>query len=247
MGIICRGRVATGAADVVGQDWLFRGAFMRLRQVAGRRSGKYSNRVKTAACSCVFDFLESRRLFAGEALGTPIAPVLATISNPGANSITLNQHFTNADLPGTLATFNTSLGTITVGLTDAATPLTVANFLKYISSGAYQNTIFHRSAVLSATGGGGTPASPADIIQGGGYVVSGLSLTHIPTNAPVADEYTREIYNDSSGTLAMAKTSAANSATSEWYFNVHSNVSALDKPTTDTSGNQTSYTVLEKC
>ena len=219
---------------------------MRLSQLAGRRSGKSSIRIRSAAAAGVIDRLESRLLFSGETLMTPIAPVLANTSTPSADSITLNQFFTDPNLPGTLATFDTSLGTITVALTDAATPLTVANFLSYVSSGAYKDTIFHRSAVLSATGGGGSPSTPADIIQGGGYVVDGLKIQHIPTEAPVDDEYTKEVLNDSSGTLAMAKTSNANSATSEWYFNVHNNVSALDTPTTDSNSVTTSYTVFGK-
>jgi hypothetical protein len=77
-------------------------------------------------------------------------------------------------------------------------------------------------------------------------VLDGKTLTHIPTNAAVDDEYTTELYGDVAGTLAMAKTSQANSATSEWYFNVHDNVSALDTPTTDSNGVTTSYTVFGK-
>ena len=78
-------------------------------------------------------------------------------------------------------------------------------------------TIFHRSVDLS-TGANGSPSDPGSIIQGGGYNISDGSLAHIPTNAPVADEYTSELYGDVQGTLAMAKTSAADSATSEFLF-----------------------------
>jgi cyclophilin family peptidyl-prolyl cis-trans isomerase len=195
--------------------------------------------------SAVMDVLESRVLFSGETVASPIPAVLANLTTPTNNSITLDQFFTDADIPGTLATFDTTFGTIKVGLTDAATPATVANFLYYINSGEYTNTIIHRSALIVGSGTVG-PANPADIIQGGGYVVSGTSINHIPTVAPVKDEYTTEIYNDSAGTLAMAKTSDANSATSEWYFNVHDTSSGLDTPTTDSNGVTTSYTVFGK-
>jgi cyclophilin family peptidyl-prolyl cis-trans isomerase len=121
----------------------------------------------------------------------------------------------------------------------------VGNFLSYVSSGAYNGDIFHRSAALT-TNLGGSPSAPADIIQGGGYVLHGTTFTHIPTAAPVADEYSSAILNNSAGTLAMAKTSEADSATSEWFFNVHDNNSTLSTPTTDTNGASTSYTVFGK-
>ena len=191
---------------------------------------------------CLIDALESRRLLSGESVPTPIPAVLANAADPSANNITLNQYFTDDVLPGTLATFDTNEGDIQVALTDAATPQTVANFLSYVSSGAYSDTIFHRSVDLS-TGLGGEPEAPATIIQGGGYDISGGSFAHIATNAPVADEYTTEVLHDTAGTLAMAKTSQADSATSEWYFNVSDNTE-LDQPTTDSNGIETSYTVF---
>ncbi len=216
---------------------------MPLSQPAGHRAqrsnGRGTTRAGRKAIACAIDTLESRLLFSGETLSTTIAPVLANVSNPSANAITLDNYFSDSTIPGTLATFDTSLGTITVALTDAATPLTVANFLSYVSSGAYTDTIFHRAAYIASTSG------PNDIIQGGGYVVSGQSFVHIPTKSPVQDEYTTELYGDVAGTLAMAKTSSANSATSEWYFNVNNNTS-LDTPTTDSSGTTTSYTVFGK-
>ena len=191
---------------------------------------------------CLIDALESRQLLSGETVQTPLPAVLANIANPTANNITLNRYFNDATLPGTLVTFQTTEGQIQVGLTDAATPQTVANFLSYVSSNAYNSTFFHRSVDLN-TGLGGSPEAPATIIQGGGYEVSNGSLTHIPTGSPVADEYTTELYGDVAGTLAMAKTSDANSATSEFYFNVTDNTE-LDTPTVDANGVTTSYTVF---
>ena len=227
-----------GVAGFVGE------AFMRWSQQARHRFSKTGKRARRALV-CAIDKLESRQLFSGETVST-ISPILASVSNPSSNSITLNQFFTDSDLPGTVVTFKTNVGTITVSLTDAATPLTVANFLSYVNSGAYNDTIFHRSALLSSSGGGGSPKAPADIIQGGGYKLQGTTFTHIPTSTPVNDEYTTATLNDSSGTLAMAKTAEANSATSEWYFNVHDNQSALDTPTTDSNGVATSYTAFGK-
>jgi cyclophilin family peptidyl-prolyl cis-trans isomerase len=190
------------------------------------------------------DALERRRLFSGEILQTAIAPVLADTTTPTNNSITLNQHFFDPAEPGTIVEFNTSYGVIDVGLTDAATPNTVANFLNYVNSGAYDDSIFHRSSDL-ATGNNASPTDPGSIIQGGGYNVANGTVNAIPSNGNVNDEYTSELYGDVAGTIAMAKTSYANSANSEFYFNVVDNT-FLDTPTTDPNGVTTSYTVFGK-
>jgi len=188
--------------------------------------------------------LEGRRLFSGEYIANAIAPILANTASPASNAITLNQHFNDTTLPGTLVTFNTTEGEIQVGLTDAATPQTVANFLNYVDSGAYNYTFFHRSVDLN-DGADASPSDPGTIIQGGGYNISNNQISAIPTNAPVPDEYTTELYGDVAGTIAMAKTSAANSATSQFYFNVTDNTE-LDTPTTDPTDPSvmTSYTVF---
>ena len=60
--------------------------------------------------------------------------------------------------------FQTTLGGIDVVLTPGVTPNTVTNFLSYVCSGAYSNTIFHRSLTIAA-------AVPPYIIQGGGYAL----------------------------------------------------------------------------
>ena len=217
---------------------------MRLSKHWIKRRNLDGSRASLSKSSCVAQALEERRMFAasGEYIATAIAPVLAHVGSPTSDSITLNQHFNDPVLPGTLVTFSTTQGNIQVGLSDAATPQTVANFLSYLNSGAYNDTIFHRSVDLN-TGNNASPTEPGTIIQGGGYNISGGSLNHIPTNAPVADEYTKELYGDVSGTIAMAKTSEANSATSEFYFNVANNTE-LDTPTTDSTGTATSYTVF---
>jgi peptidyl-prolyl cis-trans isomerase A (cyclophilin A) len=218
---------------------------MRLIPMSLRRRPRSAARAayRTVVTTAI-ESLESRTMLdATSETGSAIAPLLANPTNAANDSINLAQYFTDSTLPGTLVTFNTSLGTIDVGLTDQATPLTVANFLSYVESGAYNGTFFHRSAFLSGTG---TPSAttPSDIVQAGGYNISGGSLNTIATNAPVNDEYTTELYGDVAGTLAMAKTSYADSATDEFYFNENDNSQALDTPTTDPNGVTTSYTVF---
>ena len=107
----------------------------------------------------------------------------------------------------------TSLGNIDIQLDDAAAPATVANFLSYVDSGAYNGSVFHRSV-------------PGFILQGGGFTVdnNGYPLA-IPTNAPVVNEYGLP---NVTGTIAMAKLNGnANSATDQWFFNLVDNTSTL--------------------
>ena len=107
----------------------------------------------------------------------------------------------------------TNMGNIDVELFDAVAPITVANFLKYIHDGDYINTIIHRSV-------------PGFVIQGGGFTINGNSIETIPTDPPIANEYS---LSNLRGTLAMAKLSGdPNSATSQWFFNIADNSSILD-------------------
>ena len=163
-----------------------------------------------------------------EQVVSAIGPVLANTATPASNSVSVAAHFTDPRVPGTVATFNTTGGNIVVALTDQATPATVANFLSYESE--YAGTIFHRSVNVT-TGAGGSPTAPADVVQGGGYSISGGSLNHIAVTAPIPDEYSTETFGDLQYTLAEAKTSDANSGTSEWYFNAHDNTATLDGAT----------------
>lgn len=117
-----------------------------------------------------------------------------------------------ADATGPVVRFATTLGNIDVQLLPASAPNTVTNFLGYVNSGAYATTFIHRSD----TGVG--------IIQGGSYNIQNGQRATIATNAPVNLEYNLP---NARGTLAMARTSDPNSATSGWYFNVTDNSTEL--------------------
>lgn len=113
----------------------------------------------------------------------------------------------------TLVRMETVMGNIDIELYDDITPNTVANFLGYATTGAYDNTFIHRSA-------------PGFVIQGGGYTLSGEQAQHIPENAPVINEFSK---SNLRGTLAMAKLAGdPDSATSEWFFNLADNSGTLD-------------------
>jgi cyclophilin family peptidyl-prolyl cis-trans isomerase len=115
---------------------------------------------------------------------------------------------------GEFVRFSTSLGNIDVQLLPQDAPNSVANFLSYVNSGAYSSTFFHR--LVSGF-----------VLQGGGYDVEGGQIATIPTQAPVANEFS---VSNTRGTLAMAQAGGnPNSATDQWFFNLTDNSSQLDK------------------
>src|SRR5439155_14968721 len=134
-------------------------------------------------------------------------------SNPTV--IDLAAHFTDPDITNSTVRFDTSDGPINVQLFDTQSPQTVANFLSYVKSGAYNNSIFHRLVNNF-------------VIQGGGFTFSSTpaGLTAIPANPPIANEFGT---SNTQGTLAMALVgSDINSATDQFFFNLVNNASSLD-------------------
>jgi peptidyl-prolyl cis-trans isomerase A (cyclophilin A) len=116
-----------------------------------------------------------------------------------------------------LISMQTVLGTIDIQLFDTDAPQTVANFMNYVNSGAYNNTFIHRSV-------------PGFVIQGGGYAWDPISHSapHITTSAPITNEFSTTRSN-LRGTIAMAKVGTdPNSATSEWFINLADNSANLD-------------------
>jgi peptidyl-prolyl cis-trans isomerase A (cyclophilin A) len=116
----------------------------------------------------------------------------------------------------TIVQFQTVLGDFSVNLYDKTTPKTVENFLAYVKSGAYTNTIIHRSV-------------PGFIVQGGGYSYKNDAkppLVAVTQNAAVINE---PVYANKRGTIAMAKLGGQpNSATNQWFFNLADNSTTLD-------------------
>lgn len=114
---------------------------------------------------------------------------------------------------GTIVRFDTNVASFDVELFDSAMPITVANFLSYVSGSSYTSTLIHRS----------TTYNPADIqiIQGGGYLLSGNQLLPVATNAPIVLE--SGTATNVRGTIAMARGAATDSATSQYFFNIQDN------------------------
>jgi peptidyl-prolyl cis-trans isomerase A (cyclophilin A) len=113
---------------------------------------------------------------------------------------------------------STSEGDITLELNAAKAPKTVENFLAYVKSGHYDGTIFHR--VIDGF-----------MIQGGGFTPD---MKQKPTKAPIALESRNGLKNER-GTIAMARTSVPDSATSQFFINVVDNP-RLDYPNPDGHG-----------
>ncbi|CAM3753398.1 MULTISPECIES: peptidylprolyl isomerase [Pseudoalteromonas] len=112
----------------------------------------------------------------------------------------------------TVVEMQTSQGTIKIDLFDQHTPKTVANFLSYVESEAYNQTVIHRSIENF-------------IIQGGGFAFTD-DFEAIETSPAVSNE---PVLSNVKGTIAMAKLgSNENSATSQWFFNLKDNSANLD-------------------
>ncbi len=117
----------------------------------------------------------------------------------------------------TLVHFDTNLGNFDVELHESSMPITVANFLVYVNSQRYDSTIIHRSTVYNP--------SDIQIVQGGGYLLSGSSVLAVATDPPIILE--SGTFTNVRGTIAMARGSAPDSATSQYFFNLQNNP-ALD-------------------
>ena len=104
------------------------------------------------------------------------------------------------------AVLDTTLGTITLELDDEKAPETVANFVRYVQTGHYNGTIFHR--VIDGF-----------MVQGGGFT---KNMNQKPTGEPIRNEAMNGLKN-LRGTIAMARTMEVDSATSQFFINLVDN------------------------
>ena len=100
----------------------------------------------------------------------------------------------------------TAQGTMRIELDDAKAPLSVENFLSYVRSGHYDGTIFHR-------------VIPGFMIQGGGFAPG---MKQKPTQGEIKNEANNGLKN-LKYSLAMARTSAPHSASSQFFINASDN------------------------
>jgi len=125
---------------------------------------------------------------------------------------------------GTIVVLETSLGDIEVELNAEKAPVTVENFLTYVNAGWYDGLCFHRVMF-------------GFVVQGGGFEPDG---TFKNTMEPIEIESDNGLSN-LNGTIAMARSTEPDSATSQFYFNINDNT-ALDYVDEENPG----YTVFGK-
>jgi peptidyl-prolyl cis-trans isomerase B (cyclophilin B) len=100
----------------------------------------------------------------------------------------------------------TSMGVIRLELDDVKAPKSVANFLSYVNKGHYDGTVFHR--VIKGF-----------MVQGGGMTPD---MKQKPTDEQIPNEANNGLTNDKY-TVAMARTNAPHSATSQFFVNTKDN------------------------
>ena len=126
-----------------------------------------------------------------------------------------------------MVVLSTSLGDIKIELYQDKAPVTVQNFLEYVKAGYYDGTIFHR-------------VIPGFMVQGGG-MTDDMRDKREGQRAAIKNESSNGLKNDT-GTLAMARTSAPDSATSQFFINVKDNT-ALNK---ENAADKVGYAVFGK-
>ena len=100
----------------------------------------------------------------------------------------------------------TNYGVITLELDADKAPKSVANFLSYVNKGHYDGTVFHR-------------VIPGFMVQGGGFAAG---MKQKPTDGEIENEANNGLKNDNY-TVAMARTNAPHSASSQFFINVSNN------------------------
>lgn len=141
------------------------------------------------------------------------APVPVPVPNPNpfpnTNSCSNEGLAKSAQSRYATACMLTSSGEIVFELYTEYAPATVANFLRYVADGHFNNTLFHR-------------VERDFVIQGGGY--TSRMVERLPSYAPIPLESNNTLAH-LPGTLAMARRSEPNSATNQFFINVKDNPS----------------------
>ena len=158
----------------------------------------------------VLSLCASTTFFSSYALADATTPVLNTNTSQGNV-----EQKTNTDSPkkkpvevqqSKEIVFETSEGTITIKTLPKSSPITVANFVRYVEDGFYDNTVFHR-------------VIPGFVVQGGGF---SNDLQRKATRPSIENESKNRVKNET-GTLSMARTNDPNSATSQFFINLSDN------------------------
>jgi len=162
------------------------------RSITGLLARLIATRTGRAPTPAAFETLEQRKLLANSPL-----PTIADLESPN----------------NTVVRIETNYGDFDIELFNTAAPISVQNFLNYVTSGRYDETFFHRSAF--------NPDSSPFVLQGGGFKFDNTAgLSTVTTDSPIVRELTGR-QNDAR-TVAMAR-SSLNSATSQFFINYQDN------------------------
>ncbi len=105
----------------------------------------------------------------------------------------------------------TNMGSMTIELYPDQAPITVKNFLGYVKSGFYNDTVFHR--IINNF-----------MIQGGGYKFNKAGSPELKKTKPaIKNEGKKNKLKNDRGTIAMARTGNPHSATSQFFINHKNN------------------------
>jgi peptidyl-prolyl cis-trans isomerase A (cyclophilin A) len=110
--------------------------------------------------------------------------------------------------------FDTNMGSFDTMIYDQHTPITATNFEGYADGGTYTNNMFHRNLTDMA-------------VQGGSFYDQDFNITPNPTGDPIPMEWVG--LSNVRGTIAMARTSELDSATSGWFFSTADNSTDWDE------------------
>ena len=135
------------------------------------------------------------------------ASFLLTACSSTSNTTSMGQTINQAQSDSNpIVIMETSLGKIEIEVYENKAPVSAANFLQYVDDGFYDETVFHR--IIKGF-----------MIQGGGFTED---YKQKPTRSPIKNEAENGLKN-LRGSLAMARTSVVDSATSQFFINTVDN------------------------
>lgn len=134
--------------------------------------------------------------------------VLAAVYLVTTTAAVQSQECNGGEDPSPVVTIETTEGDITLCLFHHKAPITVANFLKYVESGHYEGSIFHR--VINGF-----------MIQTGGF---DQRYEPLPSESPIENEAKKSKLHNVRGTIAMARTDDPDSATDQFFINHRNNL-----------------------
>lgn len=155
-----------------------------------------------------------------EALPAAATPIVLRTGG-SARDINLRTLFRDPDVLGSVVRVSARIGsttkTVDIALLDQEKPITVTNFLNYVTSGRYVNNFFHRSV-------------PGFVVQGGGFRwITGTAGDDVDSVQAFPTIQNEPGISNVRGTIAMAKLGGdPNSASSQWFINMANNSANLD-------------------